>query len=123
MQNRAVAMAKKKHGGWQPGQSGNPAGRAKKGDTLAEAMRDVLAQEHTLSDGSKGTGKKILAEAIWRTAVAGNPAAQRLVWNYLDGMPTQPIEHGGVMGVMQVEFDPVLYDALRPEEDDDGEDQ
>jgi len=72
---------------FKPGQSGNPDGRPKKGYSITEWFKEMLSSKPEVKDA---IGKSILKKAL-----EGDPAAQRLVWNYMDGMPQQSIEHSG----------------------------
>ena len=71
---------------WIKGQSGNPKGRPKRGNTLAEALRE------------KGSAKE-LAELAWKAARAGEAWAIQLIFNRLEPVTTQlrlthEVEHG-----------------------------
>jgi hypothetical protein len=71
------------------GQSGNPAGRPKKGKTLTEALEGQLEK--------KGKGGKLkstlLAETLIDMAITDrNVAALKYVFDRLDGKPTESIE-------------------------------
>lgn len=66
---------------WQPGESGNPKGRPKKGYSISEMMKELLE-----SDPEK---KRALVEAILAKAMTGDVAAMKAIWNYMDGMPLQ----------------------------------
>ena len=81
---------------WKSGQSGNPHGRPKKGETLTELMNQLLDKEKVNVESKNGRKKKISArEAIVRSviqlAIKGDQAAQKLVWSYSDGMPREKI--------------------------------
>ena len=74
-----------KPGTWQPGQSGNPAGRPKKG----LALTDVLRQHMDASDeGYTVPRKQRLAEKLYELAMTGNVSAIEYIGNRLDGKPT-----------------------------------
>lgn len=79
----------KKHA-WKPGESGNPNGRPKKGYSITEMMQEMLANEPDK--------KRALGEAILAKAMSGDVAAQKAIWNYMDGMPTQGLELTGKDG-------------------------
>jgi len=66
---------------FKPGQSGNLNGRPKKGYSITEWFKEMLA--------SKPEVKDALGKSIIKKALEGDSAAQRLVWNYMDGMPKQ----------------------------------
>lgn len=69
---------------WKPGQSGNPHGRPKKGYSIAEVWRSMFA-----ADSEK---KHQLADKIFQAAVNGDTQAQKLIVQYMDGMPAQAID-------------------------------
>ena len=83
---------KKQRGGVQfkPGQSGNPNGRPPKGYSITEAFKSML--------GAQPEVKAQIVEAIKEKALKGDPAAQKLIWQYMDGMPKQGIEITGEDG-------------------------
>jgi len=71
------------------GQSGNPAGRPKKGSTLTEALESALEK--------KGKGGKLkrtlLADTLIDLAIAErNIAAIKYVYDRIDGRPNASIE-------------------------------
>ena len=77
-----------KPGTWQPGQSGNPNGRPRKG----LALTDVLREHMELSDEGDSVPRKVrLAERLYELAMAGNVSAIEYIANRLDGKPTQAI--------------------------------
>jgi hypothetical protein len=61
---------------WQPGQSGNPKGRPKKGRTFTDALE------------AKGTPAE-LAELPWKAARNGEPWAIQMIFNRLEPQTTQ----------------------------------
>lgn len=70
--------------------SPNPKGRPKKGYSITEMMQELIASK--VKD--KKTGKmvevrKALGNSILKKALEGDTAAQRIIWNYMDGMPFQ----------------------------------
>ncbi len=66
---------------FKPGQSGNPNGRPPKGYSITEWFQNMLASNPDVKDA--------IGKSIMKKALEGDPAAQRLVWNYMDGMPQQ----------------------------------
>jgi len=66
---------------WKPGQSGNPKGGPKKGYSVTEWFKGMLASNPEIMDA--------LGNSIMEKALEGDAAAQKLVWSYMDGMPTQ----------------------------------
>jgi hypothetical protein len=71
------------------GQSGNPAGRPKKGSTLTEALESALEKK-----GKGGKLKRtILADTLIDLAInARNIAAIKYMMDRVDGRPTESIE-------------------------------
>ena len=69
---------------FKPGQSGNPDGRPKKGYSITEWFKEMLA--------SKPEVKDAIGKSIMKKALEGDVTAQKLVWSYMDGMPSQAIE-------------------------------
>ena len=76
------------------GISGNPNGRPKKGFTLTDIAKEILEEE--LPSGI--TRKEALMRKIATLAYEGNETMIKLMWNYVDGMPTQRQEIGGTDG-------------------------
>src|SRR5579885_3226925 len=72
---------------WAPGQSGNPAGRPRRGQTISEALRGELAQPW----GEDGTPQAVvLARFLIRPAIDGAIAAAKLVIERTEGPATAP---------------------------------
>lgn len=72
---------------WKPGQSGNPNGRPKKGYSITEWFREML--------DSKPEVKDAIGKSILKKALDGDTTAQKMVWQYMDGMPQQDVTSGG----------------------------
>ena len=75
---------------WKKGQSGNPNGRPKKGYSITEWFREML--------DSKPDVKDAIGKSIMKKALEGDTAAQKMVWQYMDGMPSQNLELTGKNG-------------------------
>lgn len=89
---------------WKPGQSGNPAGRPKKGMTISDCMRDILAGTEisvTMKQprkkpvtyevsSNRNLGYAVAAAAIMR-AVKGDVLAIKEVCDRVQGKPHQSI--------------------------------
>lgn len=73
------------------GVSGNPHGRPKKGMTLTDIAKEIL--EEQLPDGK--TRKELLMRKVAQLAYDGNETMIKMIWNYVDGMPTQRTELTG----------------------------
>ena len=80
---------KKHRGGRQfpPGVSGNPKGRPLKGYSITEAFRAMLVADPE--------AKRKIVDSIKDKALKGDPAAQKLIWNYMDGLPPKSPDDAG----------------------------
>jgi len=76
----------------------NLAGRPVGAKNFTTKVREAL---EALSEGQDKDGKplsyeRLLIESIlYNAIVRKDPVSQRLIWNYLDGMPAQSIQHSG----------------------------
>lgn len=68
-------------GRFLPGQSGNPNGRPKKGNTIAERFQRL----------APATNSRIAATMV-KQAIAGNDKQQRLIMEYQSGLPVRASE-------------------------------
>lgn len=68
----------------------NPNGRPKKGHSITETIRAMMDEKPEI--------KKALGAKILQMAMEGDVTAMKTIWNYLDGMPTQRQEVGGIDG-------------------------
>lgn len=64
---------------WQPGQSGNPAGRPPKGEALTEILKSKVDKEE-------------IAEKLLELVNNGDLAAIKYVYDRVDGRPKETIE-------------------------------
>jgi len=71
------------------GQVLNPNGRPPKEQSLTDLMRAFL---QNVPEGQKKTYKEIYIQKVYQMAVNGDQAAIKLIWNYIDGMPTQELD-------------------------------
>lgn len=72
----------------------NRNGRPKKGLTLTDIAKEILEEE--LPSGM--TRKEALMRKISTLAYEGNETMIKMIWNYVDGMPTQKQEISGADG-------------------------
>lgn len=88
---------------WKPGQSGNPAGRPPKAVCLTDTMRAYL--DGTIdTQGGQITRAEALVRAVYGNAMKGDVAAQKLMINYIDGMPVQKIEQTNITPIDKIEI-------------------
>lgn len=80
---------------WIQGQSGNPAGRPKKGESLADALRERVGKD-------EGRALEAIADRLVKMAAEGNIAAIKLVFERVDGPPPKSAEHSGPVEVKVV---------------------
>jgi hypothetical protein len=62
----------------------NNKGRPPKGYSITEIFRETFSADPAL--------KKALLQSIITQALSGDVSAQRLVWQYMDGMPPQSLD-------------------------------
>lgn len=74
---------------FKKGQSGNPKGRPKGAMSFTNKVKEAINQ---IAKGNKKPESKLIIEAMLKKAKAGDPQILKLIWNYLDGLPTQRIE-------------------------------
>lgn len=73
---------------WKKGQSGNPSGRRKGTVSLTAALKRTLTPK-TLN---------AIARKLERMALAGDAQAIKLIWERLDGKPSEKVELSGPEG-------------------------
>lgn len=73
---------------FKKGESGNPKGRAKKGDTLTDILRALGEIKDIRHKNELITRKEFLGRKLWEMAMSGEHfAAVKYVYDRLDGMP------------------------------------
>jgi len=91
---------------WKPGQSGNPAGRPKKGDTITSQVQEILEQ----TDSKSGkTHARLIAEAMVKLALKDSQVLKELL-NRCEGKVTDAID-------MRTEAVSILYELVKPREE------
>lgn len=80
---------------FKPGQSGNLKGRPKKGYSITEWFKTMLRANPEIKDA--------IGRSIIKKALEGDIAAQKLVWNYMDGLPQTPGDSGPKVAI-QINF-------------------
>ena len=69
---------------FKKGQVANPKGRPKKGYSITAYFKEFLKANPEV--------REKIAKAIEDKAAKGDMAAIKLLWNYMDGLPTQPTD-------------------------------
>ena len=88
---------------FEPGQSGNPKGRPKKGKAMSDALRIVL---NKTSDGKQN--KKAVAEKLVSMAREGNTEAIKVIFDRVDGkVPQTNVLEGNASAPVAIK---VVYD-------------
>jgi hypothetical protein len=81
---------------FKPGQSGNPKGRPRKGESLTE----ILREQATIKDVARGRTKierqAAIADKLWTLAIRGDIAAIKYIYDRLDGSPVQRTENENI---------------------------
>lgn len=75
---------------FKKGEVHNPNGRPKKGYSITEWFQQMM--------NSKPEVKDAIGKSILKKALGGDITAQKLVWNYMDGLPPQNLNIGGPGG-------------------------
>ena len=102
-----MAGTKPNQTSFKPGQTGNPKGRPPKGTSLTDVMREFLEE---IPEGQERNNKELFVQKSYDLAMKGDPTFAKLVWNYLDGMPQQKIDHTSkdekIQGIVVTVMDP-----------------
>lgn len=69
---------------FKKGEVHNPDGRPPKGYSITEWFQNMLKSSPEVKDA--------IGKSITKKALEGDTAAQKLVWNYMDGMPKQNLD-------------------------------
>ena len=98
--------------GFMPGVSGNPNGRPKgSGISITTEIKKKLEE---VPEGQKATYLQLLINRIMKQAIQdGDQQMITKIWNYVDGMPKQPLEHSGEIEnkyILEIRDDP--YERL-----------
>lgn len=84
---------------FKKGEVANPTGRPPKGYSITEMMKEMLS--------SKPEVKETLGKVIIKKALEGDITAIKTVWQYMDGMPKQTLEHEGGLDIRVTNYDDV----------------
>ena len=77
---------------FKAGQSGNPAGRPKKGKALSDELRRLLQSQ---APGSKRSNLQVLVAKLVAMARKGDRDCLRYIFDRLEGRPAQSMELTG----------------------------
>ena len=79
---------------FKPGQTGNPKGRPKKGESMTDILGELAGiKDVTLPSGEKVTRKRALVERLWAKAIRdGDTTAIKFIIERLDGKTPQVIQ-------------------------------
>lgn len=120
---------------FKSGESGNPKGRPKKGDTWADILEEVSERLVVINaeTGEKITLKEAVAIKAFQEAAKGNSLMFNAIMNRMSGYPKHRIEAHNLNYIMDVELTEEEerqfkdnLDALYPEDmviDDDSSDE
>lgn len=101
------------NGKFAPGNIANPNGRPK-GLTLTSEIKKQLEENPNIR---QALIQKMIAEAL-----KGDPVFMKLILNYVDGMPTQKLQHEGNIDitalVKKIAFESVKSYQLEPEDNE-----
>ena len=92
---------------FKPGQSGNPAGRPKKGDTWADMLEEVSEREEVVIDkktGKRITYKEAVAIRAFQEAAKGNSLMFNAIMNRMSGYPKHRVEQYNLTYNMDIEL-------------------
>lgn len=97
----------------------NRKGRPKKGQAIADAFRELLKEDTSVTRRKKGkpveeriNRLRLFAETIFQRAITGNDAAARLIANYVDGLPPFTGRLGTLPDEEAEEIDPEDEEAI-----------
>lgn len=83
---------------WIKGQSGNPKGRPRRGRTLADLIKQIGTEVVRFDDDGEVnelSRRERLARILWTAALEGDTHCARLILEYTEGKPVQPVEVSG----------------------------
>ena len=99
---------------FKPGQSGNPAGKKPGTKSFTTKVKEALEK---IAEGQNYTYEEAFIKSIMKKAIVdGDASTQRLIWNYLDGMPMQKMQHSGEIQI------PIYGAKSLPNNDSDNKD-
>ncbi len=95
---------------FKPGQSGNPNGRPRGSKSITSLVYERL-QEKDPATGK--TNIEMMIQQILKNALIGDMDFIKLIWNYIDGKPNQPMDHTHHLGAPDPEVQSMLDAVLQ----------
>ncbi len=91
---------------FKPGESGNPKGRPKKGDTWADILEEISERKIVVDKdtGKKLTYKEAVAIVAFQEAAKGNTLMFNAIMNRMSGYPKHRIEAHNLNYIMDIEL-------------------
>jgi len=118
--NNSGIIERDEKGRLQKGVILNPNGRPKGARNFTTIVEEALLKLGTTEKGEKIEVKKALGEKVIKMALDGNEQMIKLIWNYLDGMPSQNINLSNVDELRHEYFDKLdAMDKLYQEQNKD----
>jgi len=77
---------------FKPGQSGNPAGRPKKGECLTDILRNQAALLDVDTTDGPIARREALSRKLWAMAMTGDMAAIKYIYDRIDGKPRESMD-------------------------------
>lgn len=93
--NTGTNQERNPDGTFPKGVSGNPAGKPKGTRHMTTKIVEAIT---AVSEGSIDSEDREIVKALVRKAKDGDIQAIKIIFNYVDGMPIQGIEHTGAGG-------------------------
>jgi len=95
-------MGRKSSTTWKPGQSGNPNGRPKRGESLSEILRMLGEERDVRIKGVPGeiTKKEAVGRRLYDLALRGNVAALKYLMDRLEGRVPFSVDLSGGLDIV-----------------------
>ena len=114
-------------GTWKKGQSGNYAGRPRKGETACDILEKLLKvrDEVDPKDPTKKISRKMrLFKKLYDLSVEGDTAAMKMLLEFMYGRPKQTISQDlTVFNPAKIEFSSVIDEEEEEEEKEESDEE
>lgn len=77
---------------FQPGQSGNPAGKPKGSISITALVKKALLEKPE-GEKDKTYIQQFVEKLLDKAIKDGDSQTQKMIWNYIDGLPKETIDH------------------------------